>query len=516
MTTPAPTVPGNRSEPPQAGGAAPSRRPSLSLRAKGIAAVVVLAVYLIGVGYLIMLEREKMPQAVAGLDRVHQQEERLLQLNMSVARAIFTVNEHYHADNIGAAVPPVTLEVEAVQAALQGVEKDFPALRGDALALARLAAALHGAPTRADLAELRSVLHHLVEDLDRVTRKIREGRTELLKGYRQSYDVVTVQMLIVGLLGIILTGGAMTGFFTRLAWDLRKVQERALEVAKGFRGKPMPVTRSDELGALMESVNDIQRQLRHREIKIELARQQSFHQEKMAAVGSLAAAVAHELNNPLSAIVGVAQAMVEEQHAVCCRGGQSGGCHPELVLEQARRVAQITRQLSEFSVVRSPEPGLLDLNGLVRSTCTFVAYDRRFRGIELKLALDDQLPAVTAVADHLTQILTNLLFNAADALEGIAGRARTITAATGSTRDAVVLQVVDNGVGMAEAILGRIFDEYFTTKPSGKGTGLGLAVCQSLIESAGGGISVQSTQDVGTTVTVSLPRDPESRPSRPS
>jgi signal transduction histidine kinase len=471
--------------------------------------VVLLAVYLIGVGYLIMLEREKMPRAVAELDRVHNQEEQLLQLNMSVARAIFTVNEHYHGTSPEAAAQVVALEVEAVLAALQGMEKVFPVLGNDHVTLARLADELHSAPGRGALAELRASLHKLVADLDLVTARVREGRTDLLARYRQSYDVVTVQMLVVGLLGIILTGGAMTLFFTRLAWDLRKVQARALEVARGFRGKPLAVTRSDELGALMEAVNDIQRQLRTREMRIEVARQQSFYQEKMAAVGSLAAAVAHELNNPLSAIMGVAQAMVDEQGGACCKGGRTGVCHPELVLEQARRVSQITRQLSEFSVVRSPEASLLDLNGVVRSTCTFVAYDKRFRGVELKLALDSQLPAITVVADHLTQVLTNLLFNAADAMEDPAGRRPAITVSTGTAGAGVFLSVADNGVGIDQAVLGRIFDEYFTTKPSGKGTGLGLAVCKSLIESAGGEISVESTLGVGTTVTVRLPRNPD-------
>lgn len=489
-----------------AAGAPDAGGPRLSMRAKGIAAVAVLAAYLLGVGYLIMLEREKMPDAVAELDRVHQREELLLQLNLSVARAIFTVNEHYHSENVETAAQVVMLDVEAVQSALQNLEKIFPVLHDDVAALARVGEELHRSPTRGGLAELRSSLHNLVTILDIVTIRVRDGRAELLERYRKSYDVVTVQMLMVGLLGIILTGGAMTMFFTRLAWDIRKVQARTLEVAKGFRGKPMAVTRRDELGALMQSLNDIQRQLRNRELQIELGRQQSFHQEKMAAVGSLAAAVAHELNNPLSAIMGVAQAMVEEQNIQGCRR-DNGGCHPDMVLDQARRVSQITRQLSEFSMVRSPEAQMLDFNGLVRSTCTFVTYDQRFRNIELKLDLDSQLPAVTCVADHLIQVLTNLLFNAADAMKGIDTRRPAITVSTRDGRDSVVLRVADNGEGMDKPVLDRIFEEYFTTKPSGKGTGLGLAVCKSLVDSAGGAISVQSTRGVGTTFTVSLPID---------
>ena len=121
------------------------------------------------------------------------------------------------------------------------------------------------------------------------------------------------------------------------------------------------------------------------------------------------------------------------------------------------------------------------------------------------LELDPELPAIEAVADHLTQVTMNLLINAADALEKYTDRARCIRIVTGVGEREVLLRVSDNGQGMDEAVLGRTFDESFTTKPAGKGRGLGLFLCRALIERAGGRIELVSTPGAGTSANVYLP-----------
>jgi signal transduction histidine kinase len=168
-------------------------------------------------------------------------------------------------------------------------------------------------------------------------------------------------------------------------------------------------------------------------------------------------------------------------------------------------VATITRQIAMFSAPTSPHPELIDLNGLVESTCNFVRYDPRYRAIELVTELDRQLPAVEVVADHLTQILMNLLVNAADAVQDVTDRAPRVRVCTARRDGAIELAVIDNGAGMAPDVLARAFDEHFTTKPRGKGSGLGLAMCRRLIERRGGHISVESEADSGTTVRVHIP-----------
>jgi signal transduction histidine kinase len=253
----------------------------------------------------------------------------------------------------------------------------------------------------------------------------------------------------------------------------------------------------------MEAVNNMQSELRERERQLEIARQQRFHHEKMAAIGSLAATIAHEVNNPIAAITGVAEAIQDGRISKMCSGGH---CRPELILEQTRRISQITRQLAEMTTPYSPEPQLLDLNALLRRTCAFIRYDKRFGNIEFKLDLDVGVPAINAVADHLTQVLMNLLINAADATGDSAGSEASISVKTRLSGGEVVLVVADNGCGMDASTLARAFDEAFTTKPPGHGSGIGLFMCRSLIHAEGGRIELESTPGRGTQASVYLPR----------
>jgi signal transduction histidine kinase len=199
----------------------------------------------------------------------------------------------------------------------------------------------------------------------------------------------------------------------------------------------------------------------------------------------------------------VAEAILDKRASNLCTGE---GCRPELILEQTHRISQITRQLAEMTSPYSPEPQSLDLNALLRRTCVFLRYDKRFGKLEFKLDLDPDVPSINAVADHLTQVLMNLLINAADATGAIAGRKPSIGVETRSNTREVMLVVTDNGCGMDAATMARAFEEAFTTKPPGHGSGIGLFMCRSLVEAEGGRIELDSTPDRGTRVTVFLPR----------
>jgi len=254
----------------------------------------------------------------------------------------------------------------------------------------------------------------------------------------------------------------------------------------------------------MSAVNDMEAELRSRDSELELSRQQHFHTEKMAAVGSLAAAVAHEINNPLAAIVGLAENLVAERKL----GGysaRSADHQIDLILDQARRVMTITRQIGEFSLQRPLIPTFIDLNALIKSTCTFISFDKRFRGVSLQQDLAAGLPALYVVSDHIVQVLMNVLINAADALEGREEHAPTIRVETRLDGDFVVLTVSDNGPGIVPENLGRVFDAHFTTKPPGRGSGLGLSLCRSLVQQDGGDIRVTSVAGQGATVRIALP-----------
>jgi len=495
--------------------AVPDSRPKLfggmSVRTKGIGLMVIFLIYTVFAGLIMARERNILYQDLQQLEAVHAEEERQFALNMLVTRAILIVNDNFYAANaknfpgLKAAVRSVAIQTNTLLINLGRTAQYHPTLSDNIVALQANLDELASKPaSRAAIGRVRDNLHVLVIDLDQVTSQMRKRKRDLLEQYHKAFDSISLIWSFTAAVGIVFIGSLVMIFVTRLAWDIRRVQDRAMAIIEGYRGKPLKVARRDELGSLMNAVNKMQFELRHNEMQMELIRQQRFHKEKMAAVGSLAAVVAHELNNPLSAIVGAAQAMVAQRLA---RGSNDrrDKSHPDMILEQARRVMNITRQISEFATPQSTNPELLDLNNLIRNTTKFISFDRRFGTIEMVLNLDTQLPAVYAVGDHITQVVINLLVNAADAMEGMSDPKPRIIMSTFRRDKFAVITVTDNGTGMSKSTLGRVFEEYFTTKPPGKGSGIGLAVSKSLLESDGGEISIESELGTGTTVTVQLP-----------
>ena len=485
----------------------------MSLRKKGGWVMTIFLVYTLSAGFIMNRERNALNSDLHRLEEVHVEEEHQLGLNMLVTRAILIVNENYYSQNLetatglDTAVRSVVVQIEAVLTSLNKTAQAYPLLLDDVVALrANLSDMTTKPPTQPAIANVRNNLHKLVIGLDQVTTMMRSHKQSLLERYRKTFDKLSLIWSVTAAVGVIFLGGMVMIFFTRLGWDIRRVQDRALAIIAGYRGTPLAVTRTDELGLLMEAINKMQFELRQHELQMELVRQQRFYKEKMAAVGSLAAVVAHEINNPLSAIVGAARLMSELRNT---DGGDADQYiqQAEVILAQAKRVMNITRQISEFSMPQSaaPEAELLDLNNLIRSTAKFISFDRRFSSIDMVLNLDPQLPAVYGVGDHLTQVIMNLLINAADAAEGRTDPKPRIVISTRPSEKNIVLTVTDNGTGMDKATLSRVFEEYFTTKPVGKGSGIGMAVSKSLIESGGGSIVVESELGIGTTVTIQLP-----------
>ncbi|WP_210397823.1 two-component system sensor histidine kinase NtrB [Motiliproteus sediminis] len=237
------------------------------------------------------------------------------------------------------------------------------------------------------------------------------------------------------------------------------------------------------------------------ERELDEARQKFYHQEKMAAIGNLAAGLVHEIGNPTAAVAGLLESLCDD----------ASGCSPELrdkvdlVQEQVQRIIQITRDVAEFSNPRGQDAQLLDLNNLIGRTCRLMKHDKRFRGVELVLELDGQIPAVSAVADYLIQILMNLLINALDAIEAEGRGDGLVKVLSGYAADSVWFAVEDNGCGMTAEVLSHAREAFYTTKPVGKGTGLGLSLCDSLITTQGGELQIDSELGQGTRVRVKVP-----------
>jgi two-component system NtrC family sensor kinase len=346
--------------------------------------------------------------------------------------------------------------------------------------------------------ELLKVKIEITQHIDESTR---EQKTTA-ENFLMLWDSAALASLLFGLIGLLLLGAIIGLFFTRLTTDLHTLKARALGIIKGERNMLTPVTRNDEVGELMQAVNQMASALDEREKELVIARQKFFHREKMAAVGALAAGVAHEIGNPIAAMSGVLQEMVAEQKTG--RRQLKEGSKLDVLQTQIQRLSAITREISGFAAPQPMERQLLDMNGLVRTTAGLMGYDKRMNRVSLRLDLDSQLPAIYGVADQLTQVIMNLLINAADALGSKLEDAREITLSSELTGDGVCLTVTDNGDGMNQETLSRAFEAFFTTKKS-KGTGLGLSLCYSIITGHGGTIEIDSTPNEGTQVRIFLP-----------
>jgi len=237
-------------------------------------------------------------------------------------------------------------------------------------------------------------------------------------------------------------------------------------------------------------------------MEAEMAHQREIlHQsEKMSALGQLLASVAHELNNPLSVVVGQALLLQEtaEDKAIAARAERIGAA--------ADRCARIVRSFLAMARQQPTESLPVNANDLVEAALEVTAYALRASNVDISLSLARSLPPVLADPDQLTQVFTNLLVNAEQALRD-APEPRKLRITTRLTRQGseLLVKVKDNGPGVPDEISRRIFDPFFTTKQVGSGTGIGLSLCHRVLEAHGGRIKVETTPGGGATFVVRLP-----------
>ncbi len=240
-------------------------------------------------------------------------------------------------------------------------------------------------------------------------------------------------------------------------------------------------------------INDItERKLAETKIREqESALQQS---EKLAALGGLLAGVAHELNNPLSVIVGQAVLMREGAK------DEKTTSRADKIHKAGERCARIIKSFLALARRKPPERKAVSINDVIESSIELLAFQLRTDNIDLVRHLDAHLPHALADADQMTQVITNLVMNAKQVLQAREGkRSITIDSWTtqpqGSNEPMLYVSVTDNGTGIPTDILHRIFEPFFTTKPAGSGTGVGLSLCHNIVESHGGRIWVENVQD---------------------
>jgi len=310
---------------------------------------------------------------------------------------------------------------------------------------------------------------------------------------------------------LLLTYVLLTYFIVRPIDQLRLASER---LAAGRLRTSVPVRGAAEVARLAATFNEmaallradraaLQERLQDLErttAELTTAQEQLVRSARLAAVGRLSAGVAHEIGNPLAAIRGLLDLM------------QSGDLDPEEEKEfvgriqgEAERIHHTIRDLLDFSRNEPAREGQIessaDLSQVVSDTIKLIDRQTRFRDIDFELALDDGLPRVRGDHERLRQLLLNLLFNAADALGG-KGRIEVRASNGGGV---VQLIVEDDGPGIDREIIEQVFDPFVTTKATGQGTGLGLAVCHTIVEQLGGSIEAVNREQGGAMFEVRLP-----------
>lgn len=265
----------------------------------------------------------------------------------------------------------------------------------------------------------------------------------------------------------------------------------------GFVEYVMDVTQQKRLEAELKSYTEHLEELtEERAQKLKQAQVQIVHQEKMAALGQMAAGVAHEIGNPLSALSSLVRAMEDD-----LQKNRSNGEKVKSIKEQVDRISKIVRELMDFSRPASHRTTLTNGNQVIHSALGISSYDRRLKEVNVITRLDNEIPALKVDEDQLLQVFLNIVFNAADAMNG----AGTLTISSKLQNNSVIFVFEDTGPGIPEHLLSRVFEPFFTTKDVGKGTGLGLSVSYGIMQSMGGLIKAANRQDGGSVFTVKIP-----------
>lgn len=220
--------------------------------------------------------------------------------------------------------------------------------------------------------------------------------------------------------------------------------------------------------------------------------------DKMSALGRLVAGVAHDLNNPLTSIVGYAQLLkLRDTDGRMQRG-------LEVIAAEAERAAKIVRNLLTFARKQPPERKPLGLNGVIEKTLELKLEDLRLSNIQVVTDLQPDLPYALADFHQMQQVLLNLLINAAQAMKGVK-KGNRIRIRSRAVDGRIQVEVEDNGPGIPPEILPRIFDPFFSTKPAGEGTGLGLSICHGIMAEHGGSVRAVNLPEGGASFVLELP-----------
>jgi signal transduction histidine kinase len=339
----------------------------------------------------------------------------------------------------------------------------------------------------------------------------------LLSSYEQRLNELgrtRTTLLAVSLSGVLLCGMIVWYFIRRITQPLLILRDHAEAVGRGDFTRRINRFSDDECGAVAVAFNDMTGNLQASRAELETAvntlkttQAQLIQSEKLSAVGQFVAGVAHELNNPLTSVIGFSELLQSTS------SDPKEKEHLSHIVRNALRCHKIVHNLLGFARQHEPERQLVNLHEVADAVMEIVAYDMRVNNVTLVREYASSLPPILGDTHQLQQVVLNIVSNARQALEAFRRDGR-ITILTGSSATHVWLRISDNGPGISPEILKRIFDPFFTTKPQGKGTGLGLSLSYGIMQEHHGSIRAESQPGAGTQFILEFPlaREAETRP----
>ncbi len=324
------------------------------------------------------------------------------------------------------------------------------------------------------------------------------------------------RMMLSGVVSVVVLSLLLGLLFTRFVErPINRLLAATKRAAEGDLDQTVRIKSHDELGELSDSFNHmilelkrsrdaiegwtqtLEKRVEERTHELQQVQNQLIRAGKMAALGELAAGVAHEINNPLTGVLTFSSLILKKMDEA----------HPwrrdmENIVQQTTRCRNIVKALLDFARQRKPDKRETDLHQLIDRTLDLLENQARFQNVKINKEYRDDLPRLSIDGDQIQQVFMNILINAADAMGDHGG---TLTIRTAVLDGMVEIAFADTGCGIPQEHLSKVFTPFFTTKETGKGTGLGLAISYVIVQGHGGDIEVESEVGKGATFRVKLP-----------
>jgi two-component system NtrC family sensor kinase len=309
----------------------------------------------------------------------------------------------------------------------------------------------------------------------------------------------------LSLAGVLVSSLTVSWLVRRVTRPLRELRDSAEAVGQGDFSRRLTQYSNDECGELAETFNRMTGNLQSSRTELEKAvdtlkntQAQLIQSEKLSAVGQFVAGVAHELNNPLTAVIGFSDLLAQTSTDQKIRP------HLDIIAKSAHRCHKIVENLLGFARQHPPERKLIAIKDSMVDVLEIMNYDLRTSNVKVVRDFQEDLPAIMADAHQLQQVFINILSNARQAIQSFRSDGE-ITVRLRTSGPMIRIEFQDNGPGIRPEHLSRIFDPFFTTKPVGKGTGLGMSLSYGIIHEHGGQISVRSELGAGAHFVIELP-----------